>query len=121
VGDNIYLQTDQTLLTQIIDNILSNAIKFSPADKEIFIELMRRGDRIIIKVKDQGPGFTDRDKEKLFGKFAKLSARPTGGEHSTGLGLSIVKKLVEILGGSISVESEAGHGAEFILVFSTSI
>lgn len=110
-------QSDSIILSQIIDNILSNAIKFSQPGKEIHISLEEFDNKIVIKIKDQGPGFTEKDKKKLFGKFAKLSARPTGGEHSTGLGLSIVKKLVEILGGSITVESEEGNGAEFILEF----
>ncbi len=118
---SVFLESDELLLTQIIDNIVSNAIKFSPADKEVFITLVRAGERIIIKIKDQGPGFTDNDKKVLFSKFAKLSARPTGGEHSTGLGLSIVKKLVEMLDGSIKVESEQGQGAEFTLRFSSAI
>ena len=118
---SVFLESDELLLSQIIDNILSNAIKFSPHGKEVFIELKKAGGRVIIKIKDQGPGFSENDKKVMFGKFAKLSARPTGGELSTGLGLSIVKKLIEMLDGSIRVESEEGNGAEFILVFSNTV
>ncbi|MCK4983350.1 MAG: ATP-binding protein, partial [Victivallaceae bacterium] len=64
-------------------------------------------------VKDSGPGLNDKDKEKLFKRFAKMSAKPTGGEHSTGLGLSIVKKLVDKMHGKVWCESEEGNGAEF--------
>jgi signal transduction histidine kinase len=71
----------------------------------------------IISVKDEGPGFTEEDKVKLFAKFVKLSARPTGGENSTGLGLSIVKKLTELIGADIRVDSIYGQGAEFIIRF----
>ena len=113
--DNVY--TDHNFSLQVIQNILSNAIKFSQQNKKIYLRVLSPGKKneIEIRIKDEGPGFTDADKKKLFQKFARLSARPTGGEHSTGLGLSIVKKLVEMLGGSIEIESEAGKGAEFII------
>jgi signal transduction histidine kinase len=68
-----------------------------------------------VEVQDEGPGLSDEDKKKLFGKFARLSARPTGGEHSTGLGLSIVKRLVEAMHGRVWCESELGKGATFIV------
>ena len=70
---------------------------------------------IRIEISDQGPGLTDDDMKKMFGKFARLSAQPTGGEHSTGLGLSIVKKLVEAMNGKVWCESEPGKGATFIV------
>lgn len=106
---------DSNSITQILDNLLSNAIKFSPQGKNIFVTLERRGDFLRCAVKDEGPGLSEEDKKKLFGKFAKLSARPTGGEHSTGLGLSIVKKLIEMMKGKVWCESESGKGAEFIV------
>ena len=64
-----------------------------------------------------GPGLSPEDQKKLFGKFARLSAKPTGGEHSTGLGLSIVKKMVEVMNGKVWCESELGRGATFIVEF----
>jgi len=102
-----------------VQNIISNAIKFSQPNKKIYITIRNSEEpqHIDISIKDEGPGFTENDKKKLFQKFAKLSARPTGGEHSSGLGLSIVKKLVEMMNGKIRVESEHGKGAEFILTF----
>jgi signal transduction histidine kinase len=72
---------------------------------------------IRIEVQDEGPGLSEADKAKLFGKFTRLSARPTGGEHSTGLGLSIVKKLVEAMNGRVWCESELGMGAKFVVEF----
>jgi two-component system sensor histidine kinase/response regulator len=66
-------------------------------------------------VRDQGPGLTQEDRERLFGRFTKLSARPTGGETSLGLGLSIVKGMVDAMGGTIRVESLPGEGACFIV------
>ena len=71
--------------------------------------------KVRCEVKDEGPGLTEEDKAKLFGKFARLSAQPTGGEHSTGLGLSIVKKMAEAMGGTVWCESEYGHGASFFV------
>jgi signal transduction histidine kinase len=68
-------------------------------------------------VEDQGPGFTEDDMQKVFGKFQKLSAKPTRGESSTGLGLSIVKNLTELMGGKVNLHSEAGKGSRFVLVF----
>ena len=115
--NSILIQNDRDIIAQVVDNLISNAIKFSPADKNIFITITKTDEEIKISVKDEGPGLSEEDKKKLFGKFAKLSARPTGGEHSTGLGLSIVKKLVEMIGAEIRVESELGKGADFILTF----
>lgn len=108
---------DYNLMLQVMQNIISNAIKFSPSDKNIFLNTSKNENNGMLEIiiKDEGPGFTEQDKKKVFQKFARLSARPTGGEHSTGLGLSIVKKLIEMMNGSIRLESEAGAGAEFII------
>ena len=70
---------------------------------------------MIIKFIDEGPGLTELDKEKMFNKFQKLSAKPTGNESSTGLGLYIVKRIVERHEGKIWVESEIGKGSSFIV------
>lgn len=115
---------------QVLDNLLSNAIKYSPPEKNIWIkaatrlepaympepdEVVLMPNSVFIIVADEGPGLTSDDKIRLFGKFARLSAQPTGGESSTGLGLSIVKRYVEAMNGSIWVVSEAGRGAAFVV------
>ncbi len=100
---------------QVFDNLISNAVKYSPAGKRIEVRLLRRNGMIRCEVADQGPGVTPADLKKMFGKFARLSARPTGGEPSSGLGLSIVKKMVEAAGGKVWCESEPGQGARFIV------
>ncbi|MFN8360247.1 MAG: tetratricopeptide repeat-containing sensor histidine kinase [Candidatus Kapaibacterium sp.] len=105
---------DSHALHEVLDNLLSNALKFSPRDSTVVITVTGEHHRVRIGVQDQGPGLTDEDKTKLFGKFMRLSARPTAGEDSTGLGLSIVKKLVEAMSGRIWCESEYGAGATFI-------
>lgn len=105
---------DVSRTQQVLDNLISNALKFSPFDKNIWVKAYPYDmERICIEVKDEGPGISEEDKKKLFGKFTKLSARPTGDEHSTGLGLSIVKKIIEQMGGNIWCESELGKGAAF--------
>jgi signal transduction histidine kinase/ligand-binding sensor domain-containing protein len=108
---------DRSATVQIIDNLVSNAVKYSPFDKNVIVCLRLSDDaqRVRVEVRDEGPGVSEEDMRKLFGKFARLSARPTGGEHSTGLGLSIVKKLAEAMNGNVWCESELGKGANFIV------
>jgi signal transduction histidine kinase len=105
---------DPSAAIQVFENILSNAVKYSPYDKKIFVRLHVNNAIVRVEVQDQGPGMSEDDMKKLFGKFARLSAQPTGGEHSTGLGLSIVKKMVEAMNGNVWCESTLGEGATFI-------
>ncbi|TAE32749.1 MAG: hypothetical protein EAZ92_01215 [Candidatus Kapaibacterium sp.] len=106
---------DEALVMQVLDNLLSNAVKYSPHGKNIFVRLNSSNDAVRIEVQDEGQGISPEDMQKLFGKFARLSAQPTGGEDSTGLGLSIVKKMVEAMNGKVWCESELGKGATFIV------
>lgn len=112
-----HLFSDGNILKQIISNLFSNAIKFSSPGSEISLNIYHNENKssTFIEVKDEGPGLTEEDKEKLFIKFAKLSAKPTAGESSTGLGLSIVKKLTDIIGGNITCESVLGKGTKFTI------
>jgi signal transduction histidine kinase len=98
---------------------MTNAIKFSPTHKNITLRLEGQARQVSISIQDEGQGFTAEDKAKVFQKFQKLTARPTAGESSTGLGLSIVKILTEKLGGHISLESEWQKGSTFTLTFPT--
>jgi signal transduction histidine kinase len=102
-------------LNRIVDNLLSNAIKFSDKQSTVTIHGEVENGWAIISIRDSGPGFTDEDKNYLFQRFKKLSARPTGGESSNGLGLAIVKTLVDRLQGEIKLNSHVGEGAEFIV------
>ena len=106
---------DAAALAQVLDNLISNAIKFSPRGKEVSVVVQRKLEYVECHIQDQGAGFTEEDKARMFGRYARLSARPTGGEPSTGLGLSIAKKLMRALAGELFCESEPGHGAKFIL------
>jgi len=107
--------SDKLALTRILDNLISNAIKFSPFERKVDISVMKNGQGLELSIKDEGPGLTQLDKEKLFTRFQMLSARPTNKEVSTGLGLAIVKLLSEKLDINIEVESELGIGTTFIL------
>jgi signal transduction histidine kinase len=109
------IRGDKNYLSRIIENLLSNAIKFSGADTKIHCSLIRKDDCLEFSVKDEGPGISDEDKPKLFQRFQSLSAKPTSGESSTGLGLFIIKTIAEKMGADILCVSEAGKGAEFIL------
>lgn len=98
---------------EVVDNLVSNALKFSPRGGVVTVAAGAKAGRGWIRVSDQGPGISDEDRPKLFGAFAQLSAKPSGGEKSTGLGLHLVKRLVEAHEGEITVESAPGGGAVF--------
>ena len=106
---------DDKALLQILDNLVSNAVKFTKPGGQVEFDSGPQRDKIVMRVSDTGPGLSPEDQKKLFGRFARLTARPTGGESSHGLGLSIVKRLMEAMNGTIRVESELGKGTAFIL------
>ncbi len=140
--DSSVVYADEQAMMQVMENLLSNAVKYSPHGKNVFVRITTGGKEIRkqnvgavsavipqplspiscpslrLEVQDEGQGISPDDMQKLFGKFARLSARPTGGEHSTGLGLSIVKKMVEAMNGKVWCESEFGKGATFIVELS---
>ena len=98
-----------------VNNLVSNAIKYTPECGEVKIVTHMKPDSLLIEVSDTGPGFSEEEKARLFGKFVRLSAKPTGGESSTGLGLYLVKKISDRLGVEIELHSHLGDGATFIL------
>jgi signal transduction histidine kinase/ligand-binding sensor domain-containing protein len=127
---------DNAAAMEILENLVSNAVKYSPLEKRVWVRVLSGNSSeiaahfrslhipvtqeipehsVIVCVQDEGFGISESDKRKLFGRFVKLSTRPTAGEHSTGLGLSIVKKMAEAMNGKVWCESEEGKGAAFIL------
>lgn len=114
------ITTDKSMLARILENLISNALKFSQKGKDIFISLKNEEGQFVILVRDQGLGIPEQELPLLFGKFQKLSNRPTEGESSTGLGMSIVKSLVDSLHGTIECISQVNVGTVFTLRFQTS-
>lgn len=119
---NIYCNCSSIILADAVrmqeafENLLSNALKYSHANTEVAIHLSTTETELTIEFKDQGQGLLEEDKNKLFTKFAKLSAIPTGKEHSNGLGLSIVKMLIELHNGKVWAESEGKNkGTSFFI------
>ena len=117
LGENLpKILADAQKLEEAIENLIDNAIKYSKPEKQITVstEKDEKG-KLIIKVADQGVGMSYIDIQKAFQKGVKLSARPTGDEVSTGLGLWIVKKIIDDHKGLIKIESELGKGTTFII------
>jgi|GEM_PF-3183627 len=112
------LFADDTMVREVLENLVSNAIKFTPAclpSAEVSIEVEHEIGWTYLNIQDQGPGFSKEDLNVIFKPFSRLSARPTGGESSTGLGLFIIKQLVASMGGEIRLSSLPGCGARFTI------
>lgn len=115
-GSQCLLLADRVKIYEVFENLISNAVKYSPPGTaiEVRIEEVEGSCRVIVA--DRGPGFSVADRENMFQKFRRLSARPTGGESSTGLGLYIVKTIVEQHKGTITVQDREGGGSTFSVV-----
>ncbi len=112
---NTTVWTDEKYFTQIIDNLLSNAVKYSEYGKNVWVTITNDEKNAFISIKDEGPGLSEEDQSKMYLKFTRLTPKPIGDESSTGLGLSIVKKYVELIDADIILHSELGKGCDFIL------
>lgn len=112
-GAALPVLVDVVKMEQVIENLLGNALKFSPSDTTVTVRAWREGDQAVLEVCDQGPGIPAEEQSRLFQPFGRTSVRPTGGEKSTGLGLSIARRIVEGHGGRIEVSSECGVGSTF--------
>lgn len=108
-----WARADRTATMQILDNFISNAIKYSPYQSTVRLRTAAADGKVAIAIADEGPGLSVEDQQKLFRKFTRLSSKPTGGESSNGLGLSIVKRLAEAMGGSVTCQSTLGDGSTF--------
>ena len=113
---SVYFLSDRQLLTRMLENLLSNAIKYTEQGKNVWMSVSEERDAISIKVTDEGVGIDKEELPRLFAKYSKISSQPTNGEPSTGLGLSIVKRICEELNGKISCESNPGEGSIFTVV-----
>ena len=104
---------DYGRIGQAVDNLISNAIKFSPPGTNIYVSLEAADNIAVFSVQDEGPGIPAEEQGLLFSEFQRLSIRPTGSESSTGLGLAITRKIISAHNGSISFESHVGVGSNF--------
>lgn len=109
------ISSDKAILSRILENLLSNAVKFSNEHSRVWLQAVKEKNRTVISVADEGPGISEKELPLLFKRYQKLSAKPTKGESSTGLGLYIVRSLCDQLEIGINVESELGKGTTFYL------
>lgn len=119
--DTSVIRADKNLVVQVLDNLLSNAIKYSHVGSRVTVKLNNviqgQKEYLCLDIEDTGQGIKREEMDRLFTKFGRLSARPTGGEQSTGLGLWIVKRLVEVMNGTVECTSSWGKGTIFSVIF----
>lgn len=112
------VKADERKLREAMSNLVSNAVKYSPKGSDIEVDVRRVGDQISFRVSDEGPGLSEEERKNLFSPFQRLSPEPTAGEASSGLGLYIVKQLVDLHDGEVWVESEVDEGSTFGITLS---
>ena len=112
----VLIVSDKQLLSRVCENLFSNAIKYSTVARRVWITLNNHPGMVELTVKDEGAGISNEDIPHLFSKYSRVASVPTAGEPSTGLGLSIVKRILDELNGSIACESEPGKGSLFTVV-----
>lgn len=112
-GDVPAISFDEGRIDQVLDNLVMNAVKFSPPHTAITVSVSREGGYVVTRVSDHGPGISPDELPQVFTPFKKASVQPVGGEKGAGLGLAIAKRIVEAHGGEIGVTSERGAGTTF--------
>ncbi len=117
MGNSTIIQADPFWLRECIDNLISNALKYSPLGTQIHVRTQHKDHEVWFEVQDSGPGIAKEDQEKIFEPYKRLDHKTTGGESSTGLGLSIVKRVMDQHHARIEVDSEMGVGSTFRLIF----
>ena len=118
VVEGVKVLAEPTALRDGIDNLLSNALKFSPAGRVVWLRVIRKGAKVQILVEDQGPGIEKEEQKKLFKAFSVLSSKPTAGESSIGLGLYLTQSQIAKMGGRVFYQSTPTEGATFAIELS---
>jgi signal transduction histidine kinase len=114
VPDNLpEIEIDAQKIEEVIENLISNAIKFSNEGGKVRVLAKANSRELTVEVSDNGLGLSEEDVNNAFQRGARLSARPTAGEHSSGFGLWIVKKMIEAHNGKVWVKSALGRGSTF--------
>jgi len=117
-NSNYIANVDIDMVRQVIDNLVSNAVKYTPLAKNVYVRIFTaENTNVCCEIQDEGPGLSDEEQAKLFQKFSRLTPQPTNDECSTGLGLFIVKKLINTMGGKVWCESELSKGSKFMVEF----
>lgn len=119
--DSLRIKSDNHCITRSVENLIANGLKFSKEGKKVSIYLAGNEQGATISVHDEAGGFTPDDLKKMYGKFQKLSALPTGGESTTGLGLLIVKLMLSKIKGAVRCETTEGVGSTFTVTLPKSI
>jgi signal transduction histidine kinase len=110
------IRADKRKLREAMSNLVSNAIKYSPQGSQVTVEVERRNRSVCFRVEDEGPGLSEEDQKRMFAPFQRLTPSPTGDEGSSGLGLYIVKNIIDLHDGEVVVESTVGEGSTFEIV-----
>jgi two-component system sensor histidine kinase/response regulator len=105
----LHVLGDPVVVRQVLDNLMSNALKFSPGGSEIAVRVFVEGNALAMTIEDEGPGFTEADLAHLFEDYRRLSAKPTGDESSTGLGLAIAKRAADRMGSTLTLQNRQGR------------
>lgn len=114
IGPEIDLvEADERKIKQVVLNLLTNAVKFTPADGQVELRVTRGGDGVVVAIRDTGVGIAPADQARVFEEFAQARSGASREQEGTGLGLTLSRKLVELHGGKIWVESEVGKGSTF--------
>ncbi|HEY8732762.1 MAG TPA: ATP-binding protein [Candidatus Limnocylindria bacterium] len=113
------VEADERKVKQIVLNLLTNAVKFTPAGGQVHLGATRAGDAVVVAVRDTGIGIAPADQARVFEEFAQAHGGATPEQEGTGLGLTLSRKLVELHGGRIWVESELGKGSTFAFTLPT--
>ena len=104
---------DKKLMSRVLDNLISNAVKFSPSNTKIKIAIESDSDALHFHVEDEGPGIPENEFDKLFKEFGRTSNQPTAGESTSGIGLFVTNRIIQRHGGTISVENRSPKGTRF--------
>lgn len=115
-AEKLAVRGDRMACRQILANLVSNAVKYSPPGSVVTLRLYERDGKAVFAVGDLGPGISEADQVRIFQPYVRLGNQPSGKEHSVGLGLAIVKRMVEHMGGSITIQSAPGQGSTFFVV-----
>jgi len=114
LSEKLFVLCDKNKMEQVFNNLISNAIKYSPENKNIWIQLEQQDKQLVTKVIDEGQGIQEKELATIFNSYQITSSKSTAGEKSTGLGLAIARKIIEAHEGNIKVTSELGAGSTFI-------